>query len=297
MAVYPIILSQTSYTHRDDLTYPYQERALQFGDGIYEVIRIYNGRYYLLEEHVDRLFRSAEAVKIELPFTKQEVTDLLLELLEKNEMKEDGKMYMQVSRGSAPRDHVFPADVPANIYAYVQQLPRAEEKLKNGVPVITQRDIRWENCYIKSLNLLPNVLAKQEAKEQGCDEAILHRDGRVTECSSSNVYLVKNGEIRTHPATNNILHGCVRMKVKSLAEEQEIPFIEEAFHVEDIEDADELFLTSSTSEVMPITKVDGKDIANGAPGRITRLLQQAYDQDAGIASTEIKEPVSSADSK
>ncbi|MFC2947894.1 D-amino-acid transaminase [Virgibacillus sediminis] len=292
MAVYPIILSQTSFISSDDLTYPYQERALQFGDGIYEVIRIYGGRYYLLEEHVNRLFRSAEAVKIELPFTKREVTDLLLELLEKNNMNEDGKVYMQVSRGTAPRDHVFPKDVPANIYAYVQELPRAEEKLQNGVSVITQRDVRWENCYIKSLNLLPNVLAKQTAKEQGCDEAILHRDGRVTECSSSNAYLVKDGKIYTHPETNNILHGCVRMKVKSLAEDLEIPFVEEAFHVEDIQDADEMFLTSSTSEVMPIVNVDSEKIADGQPGPITRKLQQAYDQDAGIEKATEKETVS-----
>ena len=288
MSVYPIILNQTKFTHRDSLKYPYEERALQFGDGVYEVIRIYQGEYHLLKEHVDRLFRSAEAVKIKLDITHKELTDLLLELLERNQMEEDGKMYLQVSRGSAPRDHVFPADdVSANMYAYMEDFPRNVELLKNGVSTITHRDVRWEYCYIKSLNLLPNVLAKQEAKEHGGYEAILHKDGLVTECSSSNVYMVKDGEIYTHPATNNILHGCVRMRVEDFAKELNLPFKEEAFKVEDIQTADEMFLTSSTSEIMPIVKVDNTEIENGKPGKITKQLQEAYEKDANITKNKI----------
>lgn len=279
MSVYPIIMAQKSFTHKDNLNYPFEERGLQFGDGVYEVIRIYDGAYYLLEEHVDRLFRSAEAVKIKLLFTNEELKALLLDLLKRNEMKTDGKVYLQATRGSAPRDHVFPANIPANFYAYVQDQPRHSEKLEKGVSTITQRDIRWENCYIKSLNLLPNVLAKQAAKEQGCYEAILHKDGVVTECSSSNVYLVRNGNIYTHPATKGILHGCVRMRVEKFAHDLDIPFIEEGFAVEDIEMADELFLSSSTSEVLPVIKVDNQQIATGKPGAITRKLQEAYEAD------------------
>ncbi len=286
--MYPVILSQTKFIHRDSLTFPIEERALQFGDGIYEVIRIYKGKYYLLDEHVDRLFRSTEAIKIKLLFTKKEFKNLLHELLKRNEMTEDGKLYMQVSRGSAPRDHVFPKDVDPNIYAYVQTQPRNLVTLKNGVSVITHRDIRWENCFIKSLNLLPNVMAKQEAKEQNCYEAILHRDGRVTECSSANVYLVKDGKIYTHPTTNNILHGCVRMAVERFVQELGIPLIEEAFTLEDINEADELFLTSSTSEVTPIVTVDGLAINNGEPGNITRQLQVAYEKDANIVENLIE---------
>ncbi|GAB3060950.1 D-amino-acid transaminase [Virgibacillus ainsalahensis] len=282
MSVYPIIMSQTKFTHRDNLKYPYEERGLQFGDGIYEVIRIYNGNYYLLNEHVDRLFRSAEAIKIKLTSTKEQITDLLLELLEKNQMNTDGKVYLQVTRGSAPRDHVFPEDIEPNVYAYVQDLPRNAGNLKNGVSTITQRDVRWQNCYIKSLNLLPNVLAKQEAKENGCYEAILHRDGFVTECSSSNVYMVKDGKIYTHPATNNILHGCVRMRVEKFAKDLNIPFIEDGFSVEDISMADEIFLSSSTSEIMPIITVDNNQINEGKPGNITRQLQEAYNEDANL---------------
>lgn len=289
MAVYPVILSQLKFTHKDSLTFPFEERGLQFGDGIYEVIRIYQGNYYLLEEHVDRLFRSAEAIKIKLAYSKEEITEALLKLLERNEMKTDGKVYLQVTRGSAPRDHVFPQGVTANFYAYVQDLPRNLEHLHNGVSTIIKPDIRWEHCYIKSLNLLPNVLAKQEAKEHGCYEAILHKDGVVTECSSSNVYLVKDGKIHTFPATKRILHGCVRMAVERFTKALTIPFIEEAFMVDDIFEADELFLTSSTSEVLPIVKVDGKLINSGKPGKITRQLQEAYEQDARLAPRKIEQ--------
>ncbi|MFD1361330.1 D-amino-acid transaminase [Lentibacillus salinarum] len=286
MSVYPIILSQTSFISRDDLTYPFEERGLQFGDGVYEVIRIYQGSYYLLTEHIDRLFRSADAIKIELPFSNQEITSLLQELLSKNAITEDGIVYLQATRGSAPRNHAFPDDTPANVYAYIREMPRKLQQLTNGVAAITHRDTRWENCYIKSLNLLPNVLAKQEAQENGCYEAILQKDGLVTECSSSNIYLVKDGHIYTHPATNHILHGCVRMRVEQFAADLEIPFMEEAFSVDAIADADELFLSSSTSEVMPVVEIDGEPVADGKPGKITRQIQEVYETDANLSEVK-----------
>ncbi|MDY0406345.1 D-amino-acid transaminase [Virgibacillus sp. 179-BFC.A HS] len=231
MGVYPIVLSQTKFTHQDNLDYPFEERGLQFGDGIYEVIRIYDGNYYLFTEHVDRFFRSADAIRLELPFEKEQLKTLLHDLLKQNNMKNDGIVYMQATRGSAPRDHVFPVGVEANVYAYVKDLPRNLSNLENGISVITKEDIRWKKCYIKSLNLLPNVLAKQEAKENNCYEALLHEDGLVTECSSSNAYLVKDGKIYTHPATSRILHGCVRMAVERFANELGIPFIEGHLHL------------------------------------------------------------------
>lgn len=287
MLVYPVILSQDKFVHRDSLNYPFEERSMQFGDGVYEVIRIYNGSYYLLDEHMDRLYRSAKAIKINLDWDKDKLTALLDGLMERNNMTEDGKVYLQVTRGSAPRDHVFPLDVVPNMYAYVVKVPRNTELLSKGVATITHKDIRWEYCFIKSLNLLPNVLAKQEAKDHHCYEAILHKDGLVTECSASNVYLVKNGSIFTHPATENILHGCVRMRVEQFANDLQIPFIEEAFRIEDIGKADELFLTSSTSEVLPIIEVDGQQIADGKPGNITKKLQAAYEKDANILNKSI----------
>src|SRR5699024_7147647 len=287
MAIYPIMMSQSKFIHRDSLNYPYEERGLQFGDGIYEVIRIYNGEYYLLKEHVDRLFRSAEAIKLILPFSKKKLISLLQQLIEKNKMTVDSKVYLQITRGSSPREHEFPVETPVNTYAYTQNLPRKHHLLENGVSTITQRDIRWENCYIKSLNLLPNVLAKQEAKEQGCYEAILHKNGLITECSSANVYLVKSNKIYTFPATKRILHGCVRMRVKKFTADLNIPFIEEGFNLEDIPAADELFLSSTTSEIMPIIQVDGKQIGDGKPGKISKQLQEAYEKDAKLISSTI----------
>lgn len=287
MSVYPIVLSQNRFTKGETLKYPFEERGLQFGDGVYEVIRIYSGSYYLLEEHVARLFRSAEAIKITLPFDQAELTDLFLELIELNKMNADGKVYVQVTRGSAPRDHLFPEQTDPNIYAYIQDLSRNLESLDKGIAALTQPDIRWENCYIKSLNLLPNVLAKQEAQENDCFEAILHKNGLVTEGSSSNIYMVKDGSIYTYPATKQILHGCVRMRVEKFAEDINISFIEKGFTLEDIVKADELFLTSSTTEITPIVKVDGNLISGGKPGVITRQLQKAYEQDAKISNLGI----------
>ncbi|GGF16481.1 D-alanine aminotransferase [Halobacillus andaensis] len=282
MSVYDYILTHTNFVRKDDLKYPFEERGLQFGDGIYEVIRVYKGQYYLIEEHVERLYRSAEAVKIDIPFTKKEMYSHLDELLRKNSIDTDAKVYLQITRGSAPRDHAFPSNTTANLYAYVQDLPRKMDIMREGVSTITQPDVRWDWCYIKSLNLLPNVMAKQTASEAGCFEAILHKDGEITECSSSNVYLVRDGKVYTHPAKKNILHGCVRMKVEHFCKEEAIPFIEEAFRVEDIQYADELFLSSSTAEVTPITKVDGHLVNEGKPGPITRTIQQKYEQDAKI---------------
>ncbi|KGP73069.1 D-amino-acid transaminase [Pontibacillus yanchengensis] len=282
MSIKPYVLTETEYVNQEELTYPFEERGLQFGDGVYEVIRVYHGEYYLIEEHVERLYRSAAAIKLEVPYTKEDMYKRLDQLLQLNAFTGDGKVYLQITRGSAPRDHAFPKGVGANLYAYVSDVPRKLDLMEEGISTITEPDVRWDLCYIKSLNLLPNVMAKQTATEHNCFEAILHKDGKVTECSSSNVYLVKDGAIYTHPATKNILHGCVRIRIEAFANEAGVPFHEEAFHLEDITEADELFLTSSTAEVMPIVNVDGKTVANGTPGKITRLMQQAYEKDAGI---------------
>lgn len=283
MKVYPIIMSQGKFLHRDMLQYPYEERGIQFGDGVYEVVRIYHGEFYLLDEHIDRLYRSLRAIRIKIYFSREQMKEYLSQLLSKNNMKKDGSLYLQVTRGSAPRDHLFPKNATPNIYAYMKDAPRNIDKINHGVSAITSPDTRWEYCYIKSLNLLPNVLAKQEAYENDAHEAILFlKDGTVTECSTSNVYLVKDEKIYTHPPTNRILHGCVRMAVEKFSQQLNIPFIEESFSVKDIATADELFLTSSSSEVMPITHVDGEQISNGKRGPITKTLQEAYEKDANI---------------
>jgi len=282
MSIYPIILSQGEFINKEDLTYPFEERGLQFGDGVYEVIRIYQGNMYLQEEHIARLFRSLEAIRIQWDYNIDDIRNMLEQLIEKNNMTNDGHIYMQVSRGSAPRVHTFPENIVPNMYAYVIDQPRNTALYEDGVRSLTLPDERWDNCYIKSLNLLPNILVKQKALENGCYDGIMHIDGLVTECGSSNIYLVKDGKIYTHPTTKHILEGCVRMAVERFAKDLSIPFIEEAFSVNDIFEADEMFLTSSTSEVIPVVNIDQTDIADGKPGDTSKKLQAAYEKDANI---------------
>lgn len=284
MSDYPTILSQGKLIPKEDLSFPFEERGLQFGDGVYEVIRIYDGEMYLYEEHIERLLRSLEAIKIDFPFSYDDVLAQLNGLIEENGLTGDGNVYLQVSRGSAPRNHLFPEDVAPNYYAYLIDQARKVDALVDGVGAITFADERWKNCYIKSLNLLPNLMAKQAAHDAGCYEAILHEDGLVTECSSSNAYLVKDGRVYTHPTDGRILHGCVRMAVEGFCRELGVELVEEAFSLDDIAEADELFLSSSTSEVIPIVRVDDVPVADGRVGAVTRKLQRAYEKDAGLAT-------------
>lgn len=281
--MYTIILSQAKFIHKDALQFPLEERGLQFGDGVYEVIRIYHGKPYLLDEHVARLFRSLQAIQIRLNVTPGQIKQKLNQLIDANDMQEDGFIYLQITRGTAERNHPFPENAVPNFYAYIKQRERPIDLIENGVKTILLPDERWDNCYIKSLNLLPNVLAKQKAAEQDAYEAILHRDGRVTEASSSNVFLVKDGTIYTHPEAKHILNGCVRTAIIRFTKQNDIPLIEQSFTKNDINEADELFLTSSLSEVMPIVQIDDQNVANGQPGPIAKKLQEAYESDAQIS--------------
>src|SRR5699024_105610 len=173
MAVYPIVLSQKSFAHKDKLTYPFEERGLQFGDGVYEVIRIYNGKTHLLQEHVERLFTSAEAIKLSLDYSLEEMISLLEKLITENNMTVDGKIYLQASRGSVTRDHVFPEEsVEPKFYGYIEDLPSNLKYLQKGVSVITTEDIRWCLCYIHTQTLLPHGLTKQHATHRTSSTAI-----------------------------------------------------------------------------------------------------------------------------
>ncbi len=282
MSVHTIIMGQGRFMHRDSLTYPFEERSLQFGDGVYEIIRIYQGNYFLLTEHINRLYNSLEAIDITISQSKAELIYLLDELIIKNNIVSDAHVYLQITRGSAERNLAYPEDVEPNIFAYVKDTPRPINELAKGVSVITYPDERWRNCFIKSINLLPNILAKQNAIEHQTFEAILHKDEVVTQCSSANVYLIKNHVIYTHPANHAILNGCTRSVVKKIAEKQGITFNETAFTLTDITSADEMFLTNSINEIMPIIKVDHQTINSGKPGQLTKQLQAAYIKEAKI---------------
>lgn len=261
---------------RADARIDIEDRGYQFGDGVYEVIRIYGGQLFTGDEHLNRLYESAKKIKMVVPFQMDELKELLLKLIQQNGVN-DGSVYLQLTRGATQRNHVFPAsNVKPVLTANTREVPRPEAALEKGVEAIVADDIRWLRCDIKSLNLLPNLLAKQEATEQGCFEAILHRSGKVTEGSSSNAYIITDGKVKTHPATNLILNGITRQVISRLCKENSIPFIEEAFQLEDLLEADEVFISSTTSEVMPVVRIDGKLVGDGVPGPVTRKLQSLF---------------------
>lgn len=253
-----------------------EDRGYQFGDGVYEVIRVYNGKLFTVKEHLQRLVESAEKIGMELPYTVDEMTVHLEALIEKNELHL-GTIYMQFSRGVAPRGHAFPSkDVSYTYVAYTREVPRPVENMQAGVKTIVVEDIRWLLCDIKSLNLLGNLLAKQKAVESGCFEAIQHRNGMVTEGSLSNISIVKDGKILTHPANNLILNGITRQIMLEICRENELPYAEEEYTLEDLTSADEVFLTGTTVEVMPIVEIEGKSVGNGLTGPVTKKLQQLF---------------------
>lgn len=277
--MYSIIYSQGKFIHKDALTFPMEERGLQFGDGVYEVIRVYNGKAYLPHEHIARLYRSLRAIRITISETSEQLETMLDQLIVRNNVRKDSFIYLQITRGQAERNHIFPEKTVPNIYAYIKHRKRPIDLIKNGVKAITLADERWDNCYIKSLNLLPNVLARQLATEQNAYEAILHRNNIVTEGTSSNIFLVKDGSIYTHPESKRILSGCVRSAVLRFANNLNIPVHEKPFTLADIKTADEMFLTSSISEVIPIIQVNNQKVASGKPGEIATKLQSEYEKD------------------
>ncbi|MGM8214691.1 D-amino-acid transaminase [Bacillaceae bacterium W0354] len=271
-----ILLKNDQFLNRESITIDVEDRGFQFGDGVYEVIRIYDGSFFLLDDHLDRLQYSLNEVKIEYDVKEKKLKELLLTLAQKNNIH-DGAIYLQISRGVALRSHPFPDEATATLIAYPIPVSSPKEKQKSGVYAILREDIRWLRCDIKSLNLLGSVLAKQEAKENGAFETIQYRDQQnVTEGSSSNVFIVKDGELFTHPNNHFILNGITRRYVHYLAETLSIPYTEKVFSVQELLEADEVFVSSTTAEIVPVTKIEDTVINDGQPGTITTKLLNAF---------------------
>jgi D-alanine transaminase len=263
------------FTNLDELVLPIDERGHQFGDGVYEVIRVYNGTPFMLDEHLERLINSSKAIKLPITQTVEDFKNLILEAVDKSQLT-DCNVYMQITRGIVTRNHLFPT-VPVSITMTVRPAKLISQTIREkGETAIFHEDERWANCYIKSLNLLPNILAKQTAFEAGCYEAILVRDGYVTEASSSNVFIIKDGKVYTTPLSKQILPGITRIAVKHATKLLNIDFIDKKFTPEELLEADEVFVTSTTSEVLPIVKVDGKLIGTGKPGEVTTRIYQQF---------------------
>lgn len=259
----------------DEKVIPIDERGHQFGDGVYEVIRFYGGKPFMLAEHLERLMKSAKAIRLPVTQSADDFRQIISTAVEKSGLS-DCYVYLQITRGIAKRNHLFP-DVPVSVTMTVREAtPLAAEVREKGVSAITREDERWANCYIKSLNLLPNILAKQEAHDAGAFEAILIRDGVVTEGSSSNVFIVKNGTVITPPLSKHILAGITRMAVLNILKETGIPYEEKNFSEKELLGADEVFITSTTSEVLPVVSINGLPVGSGKPGELTKRIYKEF---------------------
>ncbi|RQX29334.1 D-amino-acid transaminase [Staphylococcus warneri] len=266
------------FLNQDEAKVSYEDRGYVFGDGIYEYIRAYEGKLFTVKEHFERFLRSANEIGLDLTYTVDELIELVRKLLEVNDVK-NGGIYIQATRGVAPREHSFPTPpVKPVIMAFTKSYDRPYEDLENGIYTMTTEDIRWLRCDIKSLNLLGNVLAKEFAVKYNASEAIQHRGETVTEGASSNVYAIKDGKIYTHPINNFILNGITRRVIKWISEDKNIPFIEETFTVDFLKNADEVIISSTSAEVMPVVKIDGEDVGDGKVGTVTRQLQEEFNQ-------------------
>ncbi|MBO9500723.1 D-amino-acid transaminase [Brevundimonas sp. A19_0] len=257
-----------------------EDRGFQFADGVYEVWSVFDGLLADFDGHMTRLQRSLSELRIRMPMTPQALTIVLKETIRRNRV-DNGIVYLQITRGTARRDHPFPpADTAPSVIVTSRRVDqvKAEAQAKKGVAVVTRPDMRWGRCDIKTVGLLPNVLAKQAAREVGAYESWLVDElGLVTEGTSTNAWIIDaNGVLRTRDTQANILRGCTRSTLMEIIKAEGIPFEERAFTVEEAKGAQEAFFTAAGAFVLPAISIDGVKIGTGKPGPITRRLREAY---------------------
>ena len=253
-----------------------EDRGFQFGDGVYEVIRTYRGRPFKPEAHIARLNRSAEAIGLRQPYSLERWVGYISEGLRLAAFSE-AKIYVQITRGAAPRDHAYAQDLEPTIVMTIRDLhPVAAAVQTAGVDAMTIEDLRWGRCDIKSINLLANVLARQQAKQAGVFEAILVRNGEVAEGAVSNVIVVEGGTLITAPEGPRILSGVTREVVLALARQEGMDIQERYPSQKQLYGASEVFLTGTTVEVLPVIRIDGQPIGGGQPGPVTRSLAKRF---------------------
>ena len=252
------------------------DRGFVFGDGVYEVIPVFGGRMFRLPHHLMRLANSMDAIRLRHPHTAEEWKAIFTRLITEGGGG-DQSIYLQVTRGVAPRDHAFPANVVPTVFAYAHPLkyPPAEQ-LATGIAAITTEDIRWQRCDIKAIALLANALLRQQAIDQGAVEAILVRDGFMTEGAASNIFIVRQGRLITPPKGPFILPGVTRDLIVEIARAHNVPCDERSVRIDEMNTADEVWMTSSTKEILPITRIDGKPVANGKPGPMHARMFALY---------------------
>lgn len=269
-----------TFTEHTEANISVADRGFVFGDGIYEVTRVVNGNFFKENEHLARLDMGLKGLKITLDTSvRNSIPDISRELISRNNHTEgEAAVYLQITRGAAwPRTHTFPEQaVEPTIYLASSAFIPHTELHKTGVDAIIVPDIRWTRCNLKTVNLLPNTLAKQQAKEAGVNSAIMIRDGVVTESPNANIFGAKDGALFTFPASNYILDGITRNTVLDIADELGIPVHFSPIRQEEIFELDELFFSGTTTDIQPVTVVDGKKIGNGAPGEIVKSIQKVY---------------------
>jgi D-alanine transaminase len=275
------------FTTTDERVLTVEDRGFQFADSVYEVYKFIGKRPIFLLDHFTRMQRGLDEIEIRCPWDEASFKDMSRELLDRTSF-DDGIVYIQVTRGEAPRAHFWPENVAPTAVAYSRsfRFPDATKK-ELGIKVITTRDLRWSACHIKSTNLLGNALAKKEAQRGGAEEAILLADDdrTVREGASSSFFAVRGGRIVTHPLDEHILPGVVRDRVIGLAIAAKIRVDERPLREAELFDLDEAFITNTTQGVMPVTEIDARVIGNSRRGEITTELQRLFDRlEASAAS-------------
>ena len=255
---------------------PVLDRGFIYGDGIYELIPVYAGKPFRLKEHLARLQRSLDAIRLANPHSDAEWTALIDAMIARNESG-NSYVYFQITRGVAKRDHAFPKDTPPTVFMMASPLPTPpSEQVENGVACVTMQDNRWLRCDIKTISLLGNVLLRQAALDAGGMEAVMFRDGFLTEGSASNILVASGGKLLAPPKDHLILPGITYDLVLELDAKYGVPFEVRAITEAEVRAADELMLTSSTKEVLAISQLDGQPVGNGKPGPIFRQLHRLY---------------------
>jgi D-alanine transaminase len=252
------------------------DRGFIFGDGIYEYVPVFGRRLFRLPHHLQRLETSLREVHIPNPLSANQWREMFERLVAGNDA-EDQSVYLHITRGAAPRDHAFPENATPTVFAYAQPLKYSTaEQIANGVAAITAQDIRWSRCDIKAIALLANALLRQQAIEAGAIESILIRDGFMTEGAACNIFIVKNGVAVTPPKGRFILPGITRDLALELMRAKGVPCEERAVSEAELRSADEIWLTSSSREILPITRLDGKPVGTGKPGPLHARVFEIY---------------------
>ena len=274
-----IVYFNGNFLPKEEVHLSPDDRGFLFGDGIYEVIFIYNGKLFKAKEHFKRLARNLKETRINFHDTEK-LEGVAERLIKDNKIENAGAMiYIQITRGVALRKHSFPGkEVTPTVYACILEVILPKEKIANGVKIILVPDIRWKRCDIKSISLLPNVLANQQAVVNGAEDAVFIRDGVITEGSHNSFCAVFDGVLYTHPKDNRILPGITREIILELCGKNNIPVREVPILEKELKKADECMLTGTGCEVIPVVAVDNWQVGDGKPGPITKRLHAAFNE-------------------